>query len=170
VAWDGVQVAQKDADTITRLLRFLEAGYSTKTSPQDREAISTTTWRPKRATIIQHMDVRSMLRYAAAATLIASSLAANGANVAGTVKDAAGKPIENARIDHTGKLVVVGPPDLKASAGEIRTGSEIRNSAYLCRPSARSLSSAGSAPRSQHGATSRTSNGAEQIGQLLSLM
>lgn len=38
--------------------------------------------------------------------------------------------------------------------------SKIRNSAYLCSPAARWPSSAGSAPRSQHGATSRTSNGA----------
>jgi len=49
-----------------------------------------------------------------------------GASISGTVKDASGNPIENARVDHTGKQVVVGPPDRvgKTSAHEIRTDSK----------------------------------------------
>jgi hypothetical protein len=33
----------------------------------------------------------------------------SGASIAGVVKDTSGKPLENARIDHTGKTVVVSP-------------------------------------------------------------
>lgn len=36
--------------------------------------------------------------------------------VSGTVVDVSGKPIEDVRIDHIGKLVVVGPPDFKPPA------------------------------------------------------
>jgi hypothetical protein len=53
-------------------------------------------------------------------------LAAAGATVTGIVRDAIGKPIENARIDHTGKRVVVAPTSLavKPSPDEIRTDAE----------------------------------------------
>jgi hypothetical protein len=72
------------------------------------------------------MDLTSRFRYAAVAVLIASAFTASGASITGIVKDGSGKPVENARIDHTGKLVVIGPPDvtLKPSPGEVRTDVE----------------------------------------------
>jgi hypothetical protein len=56
--------------------------------------------------------------------LISVPLTAVGASISGTVKDASGNPIENARIDHTAKQLVVGPPHSagKPSADEIRSG------------------------------------------------
>ena len=46
----------------------------------------------------------------------------SGATIEGTVKDASGRNLENARIDHVGKMVVVAAMDLaiKPSADEIR--------------------------------------------------
>src|SRR5258708_7558122 len=45
------------------------------------------------------------------------------ATISGTVTDAAGKPIKNARVDHTGKMVVVPATNLavKPSPDETRT-------------------------------------------------
>jgi hypothetical protein len=49
-----------------------------------------------------------------------------GATIDGMVTDASGKPLEDARIDHTGKRVIVVPTDLaiKPSPDEIRTDVE----------------------------------------------
>ena len=65
----------------------------------------------------------SILSFVAAVTLLVSPPPAPAATIAGTVTDASGKPIENARIDHTGKMVVVAPTQLalKPSPDEIRT-------------------------------------------------
>jgi hypothetical protein len=51
-----------------------------------------------------------------------------GANVEGTVIDASGRPLENARIDHLGKMVVVVATDLpiNPSPDEVRTDGEGR--------------------------------------------
>ena len=56
-----------------------------------------------------------MVTFAAITTVLLQG--ATGATVSGIVVDASGKPIEGARIDHTGQLVVVGSPDGQ-SAGE----------------------------------------------------
>jgi hypothetical protein len=56
--------------------------------------------------------------------LIVAPLVAFGAHISGTVKDSSGKPIEGVRIDHTGKQVVVGPPEIPPSPEEVRTDSE----------------------------------------------
>ena len=62
----------------------------------------------------------------AGAILLAAAPTAPGATVTGIVKDATGKPIENARVDHTGKRVVVAPASvaLKPSPDETRTDAE----------------------------------------------
>jgi len=62
----------------------------------------------------------------AGAILLAAAPTVPGATVTGIVKDTTGKPIENARIDHTGKRVVVAETSLavKPSPDEIRTDSE----------------------------------------------
>jgi hypothetical protein len=51
---------------------------------------------------------------------------AAGATISGTVTDASDQPIQNARIDHIGKLVVVPPPDsaVKPSPDEPGTDAE----------------------------------------------
>ncbi len=56
--------------------------------------------------------------------LIAQTLGAS--TISGTVTDASGNPIKDARIDHTGKAVVVPSPDLKVapSSDEIRTDAD----------------------------------------------
>jgi hypothetical protein len=46
---------------------------------------------------------------------------ATAAVIVGTVTDASGKPLENVRIDHTGKMVVVAATAVKPSPDEIRT-------------------------------------------------
>jgi hypothetical protein len=53
---------------------------------------------------------------------------ASGATVSGTVVDASGKAISGARLDHIGKLVVVGPPDVavEPSRDESQTDAEGR--------------------------------------------
>lgn len=56
--------------------------------------------------------------------VIMSAAALLGAEtIEGTVKDPSGRPLENARIDHTGELVVVAPTalSLKPSTNDIRT-------------------------------------------------
>ena len=67
-----------------------------------------------------------MLTLFAGAILLAAVPAAPGATVTGIVKDATGKPIENARIDHTGKEVFVAPTSVawKPSPYEIGTDAE----------------------------------------------
>jgi hypothetical protein len=51
-----------------------------------------------------------------------------GATIEGVVKDPSGRPLENARIDHVGRMVVVVATDLaiKPSADEIRTDADGR--------------------------------------------
>src|ERR1700733_14513607 len=68
----------------------------------------------------------SGFRCAAVTLLIALPFTAMGAIISGTVKEASGNPIENARIDHTGKQVVLGAPGRsgKPSGDEIRTDSK----------------------------------------------
>jgi hypothetical protein len=65
----------------------------------------------------------SKLWLVAIATLLASAPTATAATIAGTVTDVSGKPLENARIDHVGKMVVVAATHLsiKPSPDEIRT-------------------------------------------------
>ena len=55
-----------------------------------------------------------------------AALPAAAATISGTVKNASGKPIKDARIDHTGKMVVVPPTNLwmKPSPGETRTDAD----------------------------------------------
>jgi hypothetical protein len=62
----------------------------------------------------------------AAAMLLGALPTASAATVTGIVTDASGKPVENARIDHTGKIVVVAATHLaiKPSPNQIRTDSE----------------------------------------------
>jgi len=49
------------------------------------------------------MDLSTTLRCVVVAMMMAAPFTALGASIAGTVKDAEGKPLENARVDHTGK-------------------------------------------------------------------
>jgi hypothetical protein len=72
------------------------------------------------------MHLLATLRYAVVTMLIAAQSSALGATIAGIVRDAAGKPLEDVRIDHTGKLVVVVPVDgaVKPSPDDVRTDSE----------------------------------------------
>jgi hypothetical protein len=58
--------------------------------------------------------------------VVAGAALLPGATIEGIVKDASGRPLENARIDHVGKMVVVAATDLaiKPSADEIRTDAE----------------------------------------------
>ena len=60
------------------------------------------------------------------ALLLVAEPTALGASVTGTVRDTSGKPLENARVDHTGKMVVVAATDplMKLTPDEIRTDSE----------------------------------------------
>ena len=51
----------------------------------------------------KHMDLSTTLRCVVVAMMMAAPFTALGASIAGTVKDAEGKPLENARVDHTGK-------------------------------------------------------------------
>ena len=70
----------------------------------------------------------SALRIVPLAILLAVVRPVAGATIEGTVTDASGKPLENARIDHIGKRVIVVSTDLaiKPSPDEIRTDSEGR--------------------------------------------
>lgn len=72
------------------------------------------------------MRQSSKLLFAVATVPLALSWIALGAKISGTVKDTSGKPVENARIDHTGKKVVVAATDLavKPSPDEVRTDPE----------------------------------------------
>lgn len=58
--------------------------------------------------------------------VVAGAALLPGATIEGIVKDASGRPLENARIDHKGKMVVVAATDLaiKPSADEIRTDAQ----------------------------------------------
>ena len=62
--------------------------------------------------------------------LVAMALAclpiASGATLTGIVTDASGKPLEDAHIEHIGKMVVVSPTELalKPSPGEVRTDAD----------------------------------------------
>jgi hypothetical protein len=58
--------------------------------------------------------------------LLSAVPTAIGATIAGMVTDASGKPLENARVDHTGKMVVVAATHLAVapSPDEIRTDAE----------------------------------------------
>jgi hypothetical protein len=58
------------------------------------------------------MDRISMLSSAAIGIALACSQIASGATLTGIVTDASGKPLENARVDHTGKTVVVAATEL----------------------------------------------------------
>jgi len=60
--------------------------------------------------------------------LIASTLVMQAATISGTVHDASGKPLQNVRIDHTGRRVIVVPPDVvpQPSPNEIRTDADGR--------------------------------------------
>jgi hypothetical protein len=60
--------------------------------------------------------------------LLAATQQGSAATITGLVTDGAGNPLEGVRIDHIGKLVVVGPTDLalSPSADEIRTDAEGR--------------------------------------------
>jgi hypothetical protein len=68
----------------------------------------------------------SVLSCLAGATLLSAPPTAAGATVSGIVTDASGKPLDNARIDHTGKRVIVVATDvvLKPSQDEARTDAE----------------------------------------------
>jgi hypothetical protein len=69
----------------------------------------------------------SLLRVLAVAMLLAAAPTANTATIAGIVTEASGKPLENVRIDHTGKrMVIVIASDLaiEPSPDEIRTDAE----------------------------------------------
>jgi hypothetical protein len=74
------------------------------------------------------MDFSSTLRAATVTMLIAAPFSSRAASIAGTVKDASGKALENVRIDHTGRQVIVTRTDLavEPSPEEIRTDSEGR--------------------------------------------
>ena len=67
-----------------------------------------------------------MLMLFAGAILLTAAPTASVTTITGIVKDATGKPIENARIDHIGQRVVVASTSLavKPSPDEIRTDSE----------------------------------------------
>ena len=73
-----------------------------------------------------YMLLLATLRYTVVTMLIAAPGSLLGATIAGTVRDATGKPLEDVRIDHTGKLVVVVPVDdgAKHSPDDVRTDSE----------------------------------------------
>ena len=74
----------------------------------------------------EHMVQSPMLRLFAGVILLVVAPNASGATVTGIVKDAGGEPIQHARIDHTGKRVLVDPADvlMEPSAGEIRSDAE----------------------------------------------
>jgi hypothetical protein len=64
-------------------------------------------------------------RYVAIAVLFAP-FAVSGATISGTVKDTDGNAVENVRIDHIGKMVVIPPTELAVppSPDEVRTDSQ----------------------------------------------
>lgn len=74
---------------------------------------------------IQVYGPRITVQYAAVMVLIAAPLTGFAASLVG-VKDVSGMPLEDARIDHIGRVVVVTSTDLhiKPSPDEIRTDSE----------------------------------------------
>lgn len=67
-----------------------------------------------------------MLQFVASAILVVAVPTASGAIVTGIVRDTSGKPLENARVDHTGKRFVVNSNDrmVKPTPDETRTDSE----------------------------------------------
>jgi hypothetical protein len=74
------------------------------------------------------MSWLSTLQIVPFAILLATVRLVAGATIEGKVTDASGKPIENARVDHIGRRVIVVSTDLaiKPSPDEIRTDSEGR--------------------------------------------
>lgn len=60
---------------------------------------------------------------AAVVVMLVAPVTTFAASITGTVKDTAGKVLENVRIDHTGRLVVVTRSDsgVKPSPDEVRT-------------------------------------------------
>ena len=68
----------------------------------------------------------SVLQVLAAVILLEVVPSVTGANISGTVTDVSGKPLEDVRIDHTGKLVVVSATHLaiQPSPDEIRTDAD----------------------------------------------
>lgn len=72
------------------------------------------------------MNLLATVRYTVATMLIGAQSLVLGSTIAGTVRDTTGKPLEDVRIDHTGKLVVVVPADVavKPSPDDVRTDPE----------------------------------------------
>jgi hypothetical protein len=66
------------------------------------------------------------LPFLSVAVALACLPLASGATLTGIVTDALGKPLEDARIEHIGKMVVVSPTELaiKPSPGEVRTNAD----------------------------------------------
>ena len=70
--------------------------------------------------------MRCLTRLRVVPVIMFAAALLSGATIEGIVKDASGRPLENARIDHVGKMVVVAATDLaiKPSPEEIRTDAE----------------------------------------------
>jgi len=70
--------------------------------------------------------MRWLSRLLFAPSILFSATLVPGAVIEGTVRDVSSRPLENVRIDHVGKLVVVVATDLpiKPSPDEIRTDAE----------------------------------------------
>ena len=70
--------------------------------------------------------MRCLTRLRVVPVIMFAAALLSGATIEGIVKDASGRPLENARIDHVGKMVVVAATDLaiKPSPEEIRTDAD----------------------------------------------